>query len=91
MPTADNYGWFIDATPQDDTEFVSSGTAILNASGSSPAAGKIDLLTVLDHELGHVLGLDDTAADDLMAATLGVSNRRLPTAAEVDAMFAEMN
>ena len=86
--TADNYGWFIDLSPNDDTEFISNGNATLIAAGSSPAAGKIDLLTVLDHELGHVLGLDDNAADDLMAVYLAAGTRRLPTAAEVDAVFA---
>ena len=86
--TADNYGWFIDLSPNDDTEFISNGNATLIAAGSSPAAGKIDLLTVLDHELGHVLGLDDNAADDLMAVYLAAGSRRLPTAAEVDAVFA---
>jgi hypothetical protein len=42
----------------------------------------MDLLTVLAHELGHLLGREDldpvTQAHDLMAATLGVGMRRLP-------------
>ena len=89
--TADHYGWFIDPSPNDDAEFGSTGTPTLRASNASPAYGEIDLLTVLEHELGHILGLDDNAADDLMAVTLGASSRRLPTAAEVDAIFAQMN
>ena len=48
--------------------------------GSSPAAGDVDLLTVLEHELGHVIGLsDNTEAGDLMDITLGLGVRRSPT------------
>jgi hypothetical protein len=51
---------------------------------------RIDLLTVLMHELGRVLGSehDDAIEDDLMDDLLGVGQRRLPTAQDVDAMFA---
>jgi hypothetical protein len=44
----------------------------------------MDLLTVLAHELAHLLGHEDldpvTHAHDLMAATLGTGIRRLPEA-----------
>ncbi|MCH5377496.1 MAG: hypothetical protein JJ992_26355, partial [Planctomycetes bacterium] len=46
-----------------------------------PAAG-VDLLTVLGHELGHVLGWRDLSpdvdSDDLMTATLVPGERRIP-------------
>src|SRR5205823_3921055 len=46
--------------------------------------GHIDLLTVLMHELGHVIGLDDLptadTAHDLMTETLNTGTRRGPTA-----------
>jgi hypothetical protein len=45
-----------------------------------------DLLTVVLHEMGHVLGHEhDEAADDLMAEMLQPGVRRLP---DVDAVFA---
>ncbi len=45
---------------------------------------EVDLLTVLEHELGHVIGLSDNAqAGDLMDITLGLGVRRAPTAADL--------
>jgi len=66
---AAGYGWFIDPTPADDSEF---------ASGAAPAG--MDLLTVVMHELGHVLGFEDLAPDaqSLMSSTLEVGTRVLP-------------
>ena len=52
-----------------------------NTDTSTVAAGKMDLLTVVEHELGHELGLSDvdpaTHPGDLMAATLPTGTRRL--------------
>src|SRR5262249_41746688 len=68
--TAAGYGWFIDPTPAAD----SASPAV----PGSPAYGKIDLLTVVEHELGHELGFDDTAGDGLMSIFLGTGVRRTP-------------
>src|SRR5262249_1028549 len=73
--TAAGYGWFIDPTPLNDAEFTyQTGTTELTAAGTSPAAGRMDLLTVVMHELEHVLGRADTTsanqAHDLMATWL---------------------
>ncbi len=78
---AAGHGWFVDATPTDDSEF---------ASGSNgAAAGKIDLLTAVMHELGHELGLDDIAgSSDLMGDVIGTGIRRT---ADLDAVFAANN
>jgi hypothetical protein len=122
-------GFFVDLSPDSSTEYVPSaythyGTAV----SGGPADGTIDLLTVVLHELGHVLGFTDSYtlwalrisppdtldydlipptasatlfdADhlkhslsaqpfDLMAAaadlpTLGVGDRRLPSALDLD-------
>lgn len=72
-------GWFVDPTPSDDAEFRARGRGReLRATGHSPAAGRVDLLTVLLHELGHVLGLDHGETAGLMAPTLSEGTRRLP-------------
>ena len=49
--------WFIDETPFDDVEFRGGRNPFHgDAGGSGPAAGAVDLLTVMQHELGHALG-----------------------------------
>ena len=80
-------GWFVDSTPGDDGEFSGSGTR-LTAEAGGAAEGRLDLLTVLMHELGHQIGLgdhydrDDT--DDLMFGYANVGERRLPADGEAD-------
>jgi hypothetical protein len=69
---AAGHGWFIDATPYDNSEFLpTSDPNVWVAKPGSSADGKMDMLTVLLHEYGHVLGLDHSAdANDLMGANL---------------------
>jgi Ca2+-binding RTX toxin-like protein len=77
---AAGYGWFIDHTPYNDTEFrVQSKSGELIAIASSPAFGDMDLLTVVMHELGHVLGFGDLNpnAGALMSGNLEAGTRRL--------------
>ncbi|MBR1036819.1 hypothetical protein JQ593_08100 [Bradyrhizobium viridifuturi] len=83
-------GWFIDPTPADNFEFThavnAAGTDLLT-DPSSAAAGHLDLLTTVVHELGHVLGLPDSIspsdASSLMYIGLSDGERRLPTATDV--------
>lgn len=86
---AAGHGWFVDPSLDDDDEFTQLATDGLLANADSDAAGRIDLLTVLAHELGHVMGLPDLANDDdaVMTESLAEGVRRLPTAAEADAAF----
>jgi hypothetical protein len=51
------WGWFVDPTPMDSLEFINTSSSQLIAPADSAASGKLDLLTVLIHELGHRLGL----------------------------------
>jgi len=80
---AAGHGWFVDATPQNDAEFLAqNGNGELVADETSEAYGEIDLLTVVMHELGHVFGFLDLnpeqASDALMSATLDTGVRHLP-------------
>ncbi len=76
---AAGYGWFIDETPLDNAEFTTETAGGLSATDTSPAAGAIDLLTVLRHELGHVLGVahEDPGSADVMSETLEAGTRKL--------------
>jgi hypothetical protein len=80
---AAGFGWFVDPTPAKDEEFGPGSTA-------SKATNRIDLLTAIEHELGHIVGLSDQsrAAASLMSSQLQPSTRRIPGTREVDALFA---
>jgi hypothetical protein len=100
---AAGHGWFVDPTPNDNSEFTHAANAAgtdLYTDPSNAAAGHMDLLTTVTHEMGHVLGLGDTTAasnaHDLMFIDLVDGERRLPDATDVaqanapDAMHAEL-
>jgi hypothetical protein len=78
---AAGHGWFIDVTPDMDEEYA-GGVA------SGAASGRMDLLSTVMHELGHVLGLEDTYDhlhdDEVMHGLLDVGTRRTA----VEAVFA---
>jgi hypothetical protein len=66
---AAGYGWYVDSTPSTDTEFTAKSPEVAN---------RVDLLTVVEHELGHVLGLDDNMdalAESIMDSTLATGVR----------------
>src|SRR5262249_19253797 len=67
---AAGYGWY-------------TGTTLVGAGGSVAANGterSMDLLTVVTHEFGHVLGLADDDGSGLMGEFLPSGTRRLPAA-----------
>jgi hypothetical protein len=82
----DAYGatWFVDATPGDDAEFTPTGIATELRSLVGESANRVDLLTVVMHELGHELLMGDVDGSllvgDLMSETLTTGVRRLPGA-----------
>jgi uncharacterized delta-60 repeat protein len=70
-PTAAGFGWFIDSTPNDDLEF-SRGAV------NHPAQGRMDLLSVVAHEMGHELGFAHDDGADVMNEALPPGVRRVP-------------
>ena len=82
---AAGYGWFVDTTPADSTEFSSSTGGALKATASSPAYGRMDLLSVVMHEIGHVLDLEHNGVSGtMMAQTLEAGTRLLSIVGYVD-------
>lgn len=57
--TAAGHGWFLYVTPKDNAEFrFVKGLAAWIADAQSQASEHVDLLTVVMHEIGHVLGFE---------------------------------
>ncbi|MCB1229581.1 MAG: Ig-like domain-containing protein, partial [Verrucomicrobiae bacterium] len=81
--------WFIDATPDADEEFGENGQAI-----SGDAANRVDLLSIVLHEQGHILGLPDTylygssSSPDLMYGIFEAGERRLPATGQASGFVA---
>ena len=63
---AAGWSWCVDATPKSDSEFLRPG--------DQGEQNRIDLLTVVMHELGHLFGRDHDG-DGLMAETLAAGVR----------------
>ncbi len=86
-------GWFIDPTLSQDEEFSPVPGAGLLTAVNPAAVNRMDLLTVVMHELGHKLGLGDIHSqlhpDALMNETLSAGTRRLPTSEDLDEAFAD--
>ncbi|PSJ38893.1 beta strand repeat-containing protein [Allosphingosinicella deserti] len=81
------FSWFVDATPGDDAEYQAAGGRLSAVDALAAAGTRIDLLTVVMHELGHQIGLGDEYGmgdrADLMFGTINPGERRLPGSEEV--------
>ena len=75
---AAGHGWFVDPTPGRDEEFLGGV-----ARPGTGAEGRVDLLTVLMHEMGHLAGRGHTSGG-LMGEILGPGTRALDA---LDAAF----
>lgn len=84
-------GWFVDLTPSDDDEFDDILAGAMLAAEGGDAAGRYDLLSVVAHELGHVLGLDHGHSEQglsaLMSAQLSPGMRTIPAAGAIDRLL----
>ncbi len=83
-------GWFVAPTPTSNAEFSAQAGCSQLRAVNAHALDHIDLLTVVEHELGHIVGLSDNDAlpDDIMDGVLGVGVRR--TASHADAVLASV-
>jgi hypothetical protein len=91
---AAGHGWYVDETPGDDLEFgLRLNELELMAASTSPAFGRMDLLTVVMHELGHALGFGDfdPNAGAVMSGTLESGTRRLNDSATQSRKLVQMN
>jgi hypothetical protein len=80
---AAGYGWYIDVAASSNAGFAPvAGTNELEAIPTGPGFGHVDLLSVVTHELGHILGLSDDRGIDWMGTYLPVGTRRPPVAAD---------
>jgi uncharacterized delta-60 repeat protein len=70
---AAGWGWFVDKTPWDNSEFITPGARV--------PSDHMDLLTVLEHEVGHLLGFEH-ATTGVMQETLAAGVRELPNGLE---------
>ncbi|MCZ6771786.1 MAG: proprotein convertase P-domain-containing protein, partial [Proteobacteria bacterium] len=75
---AAGYGWYVDPTPADDLEFGTQDDDVLLATAGNDAAGRLDLLTAVIHEIGHYLGFGHADSSDepgVMDETLAAGER----------------
>ena len=77
--SAAGWGWFVDPTATDNSEFqVRVSSVAFAANPSSPAFGRIDLLTTVLHEMGNAMGFAEDQGRDVTGMVLQAGERRVP-------------
>jgi hypothetical protein len=77
--TADNWGWFTDTSLAGNNEFQRTSTpGVLTAEADSAAAGEMDLLSTVLHEMGNAMGFPEDTGQDVTGKVLAAGERRLP-------------
>ena len=83
---AAGWGWFVDSTPGNSSEF--------SRAGNQGERNRMDLLTVVMHEMGHVLGQEHDD-EGVMAETLATGIRRSGISSVqsvlLDQVFSQLN
>jgi len=75
---AAGWGWFVDATPGDNSEFTLTLPSGALATATGPAAGHMDLLTTVLHEMGNAMGFAEDTNQDVTGMVLSAGVRTLP-------------
>lgn len=82
-------GWFFDETLEDDIEFDLVTALSERVASDGSALEEVDLLSVLFHELGHVLGGEHIAEEHrVMHESIDLSTRHQPIALDAAAINA---
>ena len=77
--SAAGWGWFVDPTPQDNSEFsIRLLSGALAADPASAAFGRMDLLTTVSHEMANAMGFAEDYGQDVTGMTLQAGVRALP-------------
>ncbi len=77
---AAGHGWFVDSTPSDSSEFLLDAASNQFTADDPSSLARVDLVTALIHEFGHMLGLPDVSdPSNVMHSALDVGVRRIPT------------
>jgi hypothetical protein len=77
--TADKWGWFTDTSLAGNSAFGRTSTpGVLTAEAGSAAAGEMDLLSTVLHEMGNAMGFPEDTGQDVTGNVLAAGERRLP-------------
>ena len=81
--TAAGWGWFTGVSAQDSAAFMAKlAGGAYTASPGSEAAGHMDLLSTVLHELGNAMGFAEDTGNDVTGRVLEAGERRLPVVAD---------